>query len=477
MRKRLGILAAVFAAIALMASVAMAGGDFGQFVQRQLADQSTNLYGFNGPLQASSTRSITKQQAQADPRDLVTVAQSLRVRVVSAGVAPPNLDQSAFWPSASSPKWLITCNEQGVADPGLVRIDLTSGASTTIVTGTTECDPVRATPWGTIVFGEEAGGGSSGGRMYELIDPLHTTGVSLDRATGTFSGGIGAANLVARPALGRLSFEGLALYGNGVTYYGDENRPSGGLADGAYFKFIPASLRDPAAGPIASLGQSPYATPGALFGLRLGRRGGNTDFGQATELGQGVWVPIPAAPDPDLRAQTAALHLTGYYRPEDAEVDRGAEAASKVRFCANNTGNEVDDQLWGETVCITDGSVQQAGANTAVPMVQRFVQGSPDLAMPDNLALQPGRGNWVLHEDADTNTPLQGPHDNDLWDCLPDGGDPDLQSDGCVRMATLNDLTAEWTGGIFDATGTHFYVSVQHNVSGMGTILDITGWK
>ncbi len=43
-------------------------------------------------------------------------------------------------------------------------------------------------------------------------------------------------------------------------------------------------------------------------------------------------------------------------------------------------------------------------------------------------------------------------------------------------MATLNDLTAEWTGGIFDATGKHFYVSIQHNISGKATILDITGW-
>ncbi len=102
----------------------------------------------------------------------------------------------------------------------------------------------------------------------------------------------------------------------------------------------------------------------------------------------------------------------------------------------------------------------------------------PDLrtqAVP--LGLQPGRGNWVIHEDADTNTALQGPHNNDLWDCLPDGTDPDLQSDGCIRIATLNDLTAEWTGGIFDASGTHFYVSVQHNITGKGVILDITGWS
>jgi hypothetical protein len=26
-------------------------------------------------------------------------------------------------------------------------------------------------------------------------------------------------------------------------------------------------------------------------------------------------------------------------------------------------------------------------------------------------------------------------------------------------------------------TGRHFYVSVQHNSSGFGTILDVTGWK
>jgi hypothetical protein len=30
---------------------------------------------------------------------------------------------------------------------------------------------------------------------------------------------------------------------------------------------------------------------------------------------------------------------------------------------------------------------------------------------------------------------------------------------------------------VFDASGKHFYVSIQHNVTGTGTILDITGWK
>ena len=92
--------------------------------------------------------------------------------------------------------------------------------------------------------------------------------------------------------------------------------------------------------------------------------------------------------------------------------------------------------------------------------------------MMDNIAYQPGRGNWVLHDDGD-----QVLGNNDLWDCLPDGADDNLLSDGCIRVGTLNNLNAEWTGGVFDASGTHFSVSVQHNGTGTGVVLDITGWK
>jgi secreted PhoX family phosphatase len=188
-------------------------------------------------------------------------------------------------------------------------------------------------------------------------------------------------------------------------------------------------------------------------------------------------VPIPPAADPNadqnLRAQTASLKLTGYYRPEDLEVDPEALAAGRVRFCGNNTGNEDEDHTWGEAICATDGTLAEATDNKAIPEVQYFVIGTSELAMMDNMAFQPGRHNWILHEDG------AGPdvgRNNDLWDCLEDGEDDDSLSDGCVRVATLNDLNAEWTGGIFDATGRNFYVSVQHNVTGHGVILKITGW-
>jgi hypothetical protein len=42
---------------------------------------------------------------------------------------------------------------------------------------------------------------------------------------------------------------------------------------------------------------------------------------------------------------------------------------------------------------------------------------------------------------------------------------------GCTRIGTLNDLTAEWTGGVFDKFGAHFYASVQQNISGHGVVL------
>ncbi|MCU1429267.1 MAG: hypothetical protein JWL83_3267 [Actinomycetia bacterium] len=474
---------------ALTCGVAAATGsfDFGAFRDGQLASKSEQLYGIGKPVAASSTLAVDAATASADPTKLVTLAKGLKAKVVTSGVAPPNVDQITLWPNDTNPTYLIACNEQGTTAPGLVRINIQTGASSTILTGTTACDPTRLTPWGTLLFGEEAG---ASGQMFELKDPLTTNNVVYDRVAGTFSGA-DAANVVRRDSLGRLSFEGLAIYPNGVTYYGDENRPANGTPGGAYFKYVPTTPWS--GGTLTDLSQSPFAS-GSVSGLRLGKlvSGANTDYGQGTQIGRGTWVPVcsdgTATPcnDPDLRAFTAANKLTGYYRPEDLSVDPAALAnGQSVKSCGPNTGNEGTDHNWGEVICITDGNLSAATAGTATPEVQYFVLGSSDLAMLDNIAYQNGaRGNWVLHEDGDID--ITGKN-NDLWDCLPDGSDADTQSDGCIRIGTLNDRPvnapgfnpegAEWTGGIFDATGTHFYVSIQHNVTGKAVVLDITGWK
>jgi secreted PhoX family phosphatase len=279
----------------------------------------------------------------------------------------------------------------------------------------------------------------------------------------TFSGA-DAAHLAYRPAVGNLSFEGVAILDNGVMYYGDENRPGAAVAGGAYFKFVPATPW--AGGTVSSLADSPLAA-GTVYGLKLGA-GSNT--GQGSNTGTGTWVEMTSTL-PNLRAGAATMKLSGYYRPEDLQVDLGATANGDVRVCGNNTSNEFAAN-WGETICITDGTLAQATAGSAVPAVEYLVIGTPQLAMPDNIAYQPGRGNWIIQEDGEQ---LLG--NNDIWACLDDRTDDDQLSDGCVRVISLNDRNAESTGGVFDQTGKRYFVSVQHNVTGHGVVLEITGWK
>ncbi len=447
--------------------------DFGAIRDWLLEQNSDKLFGILDPIEKPSKLSIDAATAEARPLALVTLARGLRGRVVSANAnLGANIDMMTLFPS-NHPTHLIVCNEQGAAQPGLQRVRLSDGLVETILTGTIACDPTHATPWGTVVLGEENG---NSGTLLEIINPLQTTGVLYNRVAGTFSGGVGAGNVTERPALGHLSFEGVVIYPNGVTYFGDENRPSSGTPGGAYFKFIPTIPWTGA--PISNLAQSPLAS-GSVHGLRLGKRSGNTDFGQGTETGLGTWIEVVGAFDADLRAAAAALKLSGYYRPEDASADQRALAEGTVRFCANNTGNEGDDRSWGNTICVTDGSIDEAWSNTATPDLQLFVVGNKDFSMMDNIAYQPGRGNWVINEDRDA-VGLSGgrfPFNNSVWMCLEDGSDADTLSDGCLRIATLNDLSAESTGGFFDASGRHYYVSVQHNLTGHGVILDVTGWR
>ena len=463
MRRTTWLIAAGAALVLVAAGVATANfWDVGQHTQGELAHHANQLFGIKKPIDASSTVDLTEAQALADPAALVTVAKGLKVSVVSAGNAAPNLDQMVLWPQ-SHPTHIITINEEGPTEPSLQKIDLKTGVATTIVSGTESGDPIRITPWGTILFGEEAG---DTGAMYELIDPLTVEGATINRTTGVST----SPKIRRVPALGLNSFEGLAILPNGVTYYGNELAAISGAPAGAYYKFVPTT---PWAGgpPITSLDQSPYAS-GSIFALRVGTSGNN---GQGFQYGRGSWQPI-AGNGVALRPLAVAVKATGYYRPEDIDIDTKALAAGNVRFCGNNTGRD-SSRYFGEAICFTDGTVVASASGSTTPEVTLLVQGSQEINMPDNIAYQAGRGNWIVHEDGSTTGAQGGDRNNDLWSCLDDRQDDDTLSDGCVRVGTLNDFDAEWTGGFFDSTGKHFYVSIQHNSSRFGTILDITGWR
>ena len=107
--------------------------------------------------------------------------------------------------------------------------------------------------------------------------------------------------------------------------------------------------------------------------------------------------------------------------------------------------------------------------------------------MFDNVAFQPHTGNLVVLEDGPTSimTPAgREPRGNDLWMCLPDGGDDDTLSDGCVRFASVRDTSAEPTGFIFLGSGRSAFVSIQHRAvndaageGNHGALLKISGFK
>src|SRR5215813_296793 len=151
------VLIVVVAGLLATSAAAIATFNFGDFRDKQLDAHSEQLFGIVSPVDASSTQSISAAEADADPTRLVTLANGLHARVLSSNAQlPPNIDMMALWPP-NNPTHLIACNEQGTAQPGLVRVRLSDGAVQTILTGVTNCDPVKPTAWGTIIFGEETG--------------------------------------------------------------------------------------------------------------------------------------------------------------------------------------------------------------------------------------------------------------------------------------------------------------------------------
>jgi Alkaline phosphatase PhoX len=474
--------------------------DFGAAVEDALAENSLELFGVGTPLKESALGPYDG----ADSALAVIAAKGLRVSVVSTATHPDS-DMIALWPNDDRPTHLFTCGEftQPTNDPPLPvveRIDLSQPANanvTYIVSGVTSCDPVHRTPWGTIIVGEEAG--ATGG-FYEIMDPagaFPTPAVVTNRNAGATTD----PRVVKRKAVGSLSFEGIVILPNGTMYLGDElrpgtNPPSSGSRGGAIYKFVPqfpyggvGVITDPALSPFAS---------GSLYGMRIGNgTGNNTDYGQGTEIGQGVWLPIDSANFTDgngniiLRNAQVSLNLTGYYRPEDYDLDPIALARGEVRFCGANTGrvsngggSDVETaSTYGEVICITDVPDLQA-ATGANPVVRRFISGDTQAEMFDNVAFQPHTGNLVVLEDGEVSvvkkagatqtTELRG---NDIWMCLPDGDDRDVQSDGCIRILSLTDTTSEPTGFIFTGSGRTAYVNIQHRGTGIGALLKITGFK
>lgn len=481
------LLAAAMATVfAPPAARAEEGADFGLKVEQLLKEQSVKLFGVEMPLAASAPPTVGPYRTSTQAaRDQVLVASGLQVEYLTRAAANAT-DMMAFYP-AQNPTHLITCVEggrqflvdggtPGVYDagdklnPSVQRINLETGAVETLLRGMWSCDGIRTTAWGTVLATEER----TDGGAYEIFNPLGVTEQTvIDRASGAVTD---PANIAKRTALPTMAWEGLIVLPTGVVIGGDELRPGTGGADrdgGAIFKFVPAMPRL-VPGPVVNLSESPLAT-GAVYAMQVSCTTGQ-QYGQGCEIGNAAWVMVNAA---TARGDANAAGATGYYRPEDLHEDptyKNEANPDAVRFCWANTGNE-EAQNYAEVVCGIDRAPLVASNTQRTVTVNRFVEGDTDHNSFDNLAFQPGTGNLYIIED----------HDNgDVIACLPDGLDRDIKTDGCVKMLSVKDSSAEPTGFLFDASGTTAYVSIQHSddahmplVDGYRSddVLKITGFK
>jgi secreted PhoX family phosphatase len=196
------------------------------------------------------------------------------------------------------------------------------------------------------------------------------------------------------------------------------------------------------------LSASPLVS-GKTYALQVSCRDSTQQFGQGCEIGNGAWVEV----DPDTaRVSANDGGATGYYRPEDLHLDP-TYGGTGIRFCWANTGNEGASN-YGEVICGEDIMPDAAPADMRTVVVNRFVEGDTDFTSADNLAFQPISGILYVIED----------HDNgDIFACLPDGDDRDIKSDGCVKILSIVDTSAEPTGFMFSPDGTIAYVVVQHS--------------
>lgn len=395
----------------------------------------------------------------------------------------------AFWPNDVNPELLVFCiegsrEELGTTLPGsaglpkynpsVQRVDVKTGEVETVLRGMSRCDGIRRTSWGTILATEETGDGQA----YEL---LPTSAINLTVMNRSLPGGTPGAIVdgdgndvshlvVKRDALPTMGWEGLDVSPEGVVIGGDELRPGSGTLDsdgGAIFKFVPAFAAN---GQIDDLALSPLAS-GAVYAFQASCRESTSSsfpqYGQGCEIGQGAWVKVNPATAP---SDADAAGATGFYRPEDGHFDP-KYVGEGYRFCWTNTGREAA-QNYGEVVCMIDenpmgtGEIQDARTGFlyladasetrgyAVSTANRFIEGDAELNSVDNLAFQPSTGNMYIIED----------HSNgDIFSCLPDGNDRDIKTDGCVRVLSVKDTSAEPTGFEFTADGKTAYVAIQHS--------------
>ncbi len=349
--------------------------------------------------------------------DLIAVESGYAMRVIfsthghrmSDGSAPPgNFDGLTWIPRGPGPLdgWLFVNHELPLTDSpsgGVSRLTLAAGtvaSASAWATGLNRPCSSHASPWGTVLVGEEDDTAADGrwGHVVELRP--------------------GAPGAVRRPALGRMRHENCVPDPRtGVLYTTDDARPTDGK--GALYRFIPTRPGDLSAGRLEAWKAHDGAT-----GLSS----------------SGGWVGIadPAKAQEEARTKRATL----YDRPEDLvwnPVDR--------RLYIAMTGDDKHPDPARRL-----GAIYRLDPDRAV-MERWLASDGAVMAMPDNLEVD-GTGRLLVAEDQEDSLVKRfGP--NELIAIGPDramtvvlrGDDPYGEVTGVLSMPDGNGFWVVWQHG------------------------------
>jgi uncharacterized protein len=288
-------------------------------------------------------------------------------------------------------------------------------------------DPIVWTPWGSLLIAEETNGAAKrdpdfpdavAGLVYELVLDQN------DPSTVT--------QIIARPAIGSKSHEGMRFDKEGNLYSISERTP------GYIFKFVPDNKGD------LSSGQS--------YVLKVTQPNGD-------RVGGAEWVAIDRAKTQiDASLEGDRVQGTGYGRPEDLEI-----STSSGNDATTNGHQTLYAAITSEhRVIAIDLDADKAGGSTEAFVynyVARGVNVDNEFEMPDNLALDRD-GNLYIDEDPGGSFGSGKRKGDDIWVAQPNVGyGPSLL---VKRLASLNDCDAEPTGSYVALDGKSMFVNIQH---------------
>ena len=382
-----------------------------------------------------------------------------------------NWDMVAFSPDS---RFIFIPAENFGGGGGLFRYDTQTGAHVEIFTGnnlgpttrnsdpntfdhtndeTNANDPCTWTPHNTIIFGEE----STGGRFFELMNPLDATG---------------PWDVRWHDSIPAVRHEGMRFDNAGNLYFIDESN------SGCIYKFVPTMPGDLSAGQTFCLSVDAYASdPNAVPTENFN----STANRLTTRSGPATWVAVTGPAGQQITptdpyqyvsisgGQVAADEVFGtpFGRPEDLDVGVLANGNGVVYAALTSENRVLSIELVSSTTCIVRDFCNYDTINLATGLDVNPTQSdpftspggdsspNPNFDDPDNLAVGPDGAIYILEDE----TP------GDIWKAVDVDGDGVAEHMGIFM--SLSTTGSEPTGLIFDPNNPYRCIcNIQHPASG-----------